>query len=440
MLYRPLLLSSVAADLAAVRGISVRLIGLLCLVAIAIAVSLSAMTIGAILTTALLIGPAAIGLRLTSRPGLAMAWAAVIGLAATWLGVLLAYDSFYWPPGRHGWPVSFFVVTLIFLGYLLAPARAGPGGRAAGRAGRRTRPGGGGLSHVLRIHDQRLGSGHHRRGRGRRRRLLHRAARRGVRRGRGAAGRVRGRGRGQPARDQHPHRASRRPRWLGALGIGWLGRRGRRDVATALALVVLLGLGALFLSFSTEYAPEIYALLFGEVLGVSTNEILPVAILAALSVAAIIALYRPLLLTSVMPELAEARGIRAGRVETLFLVVVALATSMALPVVGALLIFSLMIGPPAAARSVTSRPLPALLACPPHRGRRGLGVDRRGLRHQLAGRLLRGRARGGLLRRRAGLGRAARRRRRPRRRAQARSGGAPAARLLLCGCDDAGAC
>ena len=44
---------------------------------------------------------------------------------------------------------------------------------------------------------------------------------------------------------------------VGALGIGWLGRRGRRDVATALALVVLLGLGALFLSFSTEYAPEI---------------------------------------------------------------------------------------------------------------------------------------------------------------------------------------
>jgi zinc/manganese transport system permease protein len=147
---------------------------------------------------------------------------------------------------------------------------------------------------------------------------------------------------------------------LGALGIGWLGRRGRRDVATALALVVLLGLGALFLSFSTEYAPEIYALLFGEVLGVSANEVLPIAVLAVASVAAIAALYRPLLLSSVMPELAEARGIRPARVETLFLVVVALATSMSLPVVGALLIFSLMIGPPAAARSVTSRPLPAL--------------------------------------------------------------------------------
>jgi zinc/manganese transport system permease protein len=120
ILYRPLLLSSVAADLAAVRGISVRLVGLLVLVAIALAVALSAMTIGTILSTALLIGPAAIGLRLTSRPGLAMAWGALAGLAATWLGVLLAYDSFYWPPVRHGWPVSFFVVTLIFLGYVAA--------------------------------------------------------------------------------------------------------------------------------------------------------------------------------------------------------------------------------------------------------------------------------------------------------------------------------
>jgi zinc/manganese transport system permease protein len=131
-------------------------------------------------------------------------------------------------------------------------------------------------------------------------------------------------------------------------------------VATALALVVLLGLGALFLSFSTEYAPEIYALLFGEVLGVNSGEVLPIAVLAVVCVAAMAALYRPLLLSSVMPELAEARGVRPARVETMFLVVVALATSMTLPVVGALLIFSLMIGPPAAARAVTSKPLPAV--------------------------------------------------------------------------------
>ena len=46
---------------------------------------------------------------------------------------------------------------------------------------------------------------------------------------------------------------------LGALGIGWLGRRSRHDVATALTLVMMLGLGSLFLSFSTEYAQQVYS-------------------------------------------------------------------------------------------------------------------------------------------------------------------------------------
>jgi zinc/manganese transport system permease protein len=124
LLYRPLLLSSVSSDLAAVRGIPVRIAGALCLVAIALAVSLSAMTIGAILSTALLVGPAATAIRLTSRPGLVMIWSALIGLAATWLGVVLAYDSFYWPPARKGWPVSFFVVVLVLIFYLLAQARS----------------------------------------------------------------------------------------------------------------------------------------------------------------------------------------------------------------------------------------------------------------------------------------------------------------------------
>jgi zinc/manganese transport system permease protein len=146
----------------------------------------------------------------------------------------------------------------------------------------------------------------------------------------------------------------------GALGIGWLGRRGRHDVATALTLVLMLGLGALFLSFSVEYAPEIYSLLFGEVLGISVNEVAPVAALGAVCVVAIMVMFRPLMLASVMPELGEARGVRSYRIEMYFLVVIALATSMALPVVGALLIFSLMIGPPAAARSVTDDPYLAM--------------------------------------------------------------------------------
>jgi zinc/manganese transport system permease protein len=148
---------------------------------------------------------------------------------------------------------------------------------------------------------------------------------------------------------------------LGALGIAALGRRTRHDVATALALVMMLALGAAFLSRTTQYEPEIYSLLFGEVLGVSTTELLPVAALGAACIAAIIVLYRPLTLSSAVPEIAEARGIRAYRIEIAFLIVVALATAMTVPVVGALLIFSLMIGPPAAARSLTSRPAAAML-------------------------------------------------------------------------------
>lgn len=141
-----------------------------------------------------------------------------------------------------------------------------------------------------------------------------------------------------------------------ALGIGWLSRRGRHDVVTALAVVTMLGLGALFLSWSTEYAPEVYSLLFGEVLGVSTNEIGLTALLAVAVIAAVAVLYRPLLLTSAAPELAAARGVRTHRIEMAFLVVVALASTMSVPVVGALLMFSLMVGPPAAARCVANRP------------------------------------------------------------------------------------
>jgi zinc/manganese transport system permease protein len=124
VLYRPLLLSTVSTDLAYARGVPVRLVGVIFLATVAVAVALSALTIGAILSTALLVGPAATALRLTSKPGLAIVWSALIALAATWLGILLAYDSFYWPPARHGWPVSFFVVTLVFVFYLAAQPTA----------------------------------------------------------------------------------------------------------------------------------------------------------------------------------------------------------------------------------------------------------------------------------------------------------------------------
>jgi zinc/manganese transport system permease protein len=147
---------------------------------------------------------------------------------------------------------------------------------------------------------------------------------------------------------------------LGALAIGTLGRRGRHDVATALSMVMMLGLGSLFLSQTTEYAPEISSLLFGEILGVSRDELLPLALLGLAAVGAVAVLYRPLLLSSMAPDAAEARGIRTYRMDLAFLVVVGGATTLAVPVVGALLIFSLLIGPPAAARSFADEPLRAM--------------------------------------------------------------------------------
>jgi zinc/manganese transport system permease protein len=147
---------------------------------------------------------------------------------------------------------------------------------------------------------------------------------------------------------------------MAALGIGATSRRTRNDVATALSLVLMLALGAAFLTLSTQYEPAINALLFGEILGVSSSEILPVMLLGALCLVVLVLLFRPLVFTSVAPELAEVRGINATLIETIFLVVLALSTALTVPVVGALLTFSLMIGPPAAARLLSRRPSRAI--------------------------------------------------------------------------------
>lgn len=117
--HRRLLLSSLSPELAAARGVPVRAVGAVYLAALALAVALAALTIGAVLSTALLIGPPATALRISKRPGVAIALAAAIGVLATLLGILLAWDSYDWPPLQYGWPVSFFIVALVFSFYLL---------------------------------------------------------------------------------------------------------------------------------------------------------------------------------------------------------------------------------------------------------------------------------------------------------------------------------
>jgi zinc/manganese transport system permease protein len=120
VIHRPLLLSAVSPEIASARGVPVRLIGAVYLLALATSAALCAITIGSILSTALLIGPAAAALRATRRPGRAMLLAGLLGVAAMWLGIVLAYDSYDWPPHGDTWPVSFFVVTIVFLLYLIS--------------------------------------------------------------------------------------------------------------------------------------------------------------------------------------------------------------------------------------------------------------------------------------------------------------------------------
>ena len=126
VLARVLLLSSLSSDIAAARGVPVRAVGAAFLMALAVSVALSAVIIGAVLSTALLIGPAATALRLARSPIKAVVTAAVLGVLAVWIGIVLAYDSYYWPPAGRGWPVSFFVVTLVVVGYLLTFLRRRP--------------------------------------------------------------------------------------------------------------------------------------------------------------------------------------------------------------------------------------------------------------------------------------------------------------------------
>ena len=125
---RPLLLSSLSVELAVARGVRVRWVGLVFMILLAVAVGMSAIVIGAILSTALLIGPPASALRVARRLAVGVVLAVVLGVVATWLGVLFAYDSYYWFPSHRGLPVSFFVVAVVLVEYVIASVvhRAAP--------------------------------------------------------------------------------------------------------------------------------------------------------------------------------------------------------------------------------------------------------------------------------------------------------------------------
>ena len=159
------------------------------------------------------------------------------------------------------------------------------------------------------------------------------------------------------------------PLWAGLAGfaLGGAGvlvlvqRAARRDAATAMLLAALLALGALFLSLSSHYAGAVYGLLFGQVFALGLGD-LPMLGLIGFCVPVLLWLgLRPLSLSALSPELMQVQGGRPFVAELLFLALLALAAAFAVPVVGALLVFSLMLGPGATAARLCSRPGAGLL-------------------------------------------------------------------------------
>jgi zinc/manganese transport system permease protein len=157
-----------------------------------------------------------------------------------------------------------------------------------------------------------------------------------------------------------------------ATAIGVLGVREReRDSAIGVILAFGLGAGVYLLSLYHGFATEATNILFGQIFGVSSGQLLLLLAVATAVLAAMTVLYRPLLFASVDPEVAEARGVRVRLVGLLFLFVLALTVTEAAQIVGTLLVLSLAITPAAAAQRLSARPavvtalsvLFALLAC-----------------------------------------------------------------------------
>jgi zinc/manganese transport system permease protein len=144
---------------------------------------------------------------------------------------------------------------------------------------------------------------------------------------------------------------------VGGASMAVLGpRAAHRDVQIGSVLAFMLGIGVLFISLYKGYATEAYSILFGEILGISSNDVLLTLVASLIILAAVAVVYRPLLFASLDEDVAEAKGMPMLLLGVVFMLLVASATSFAVQVVGVLLIFSLMVTPAATAQQLARRP------------------------------------------------------------------------------------
>ncbi|MBM3675663.1 MAG: metal ABC transporter permease [Actinobacteria bacterium] len=143
----------------------------------------------------------------------------------------------------------------------------------------------------------------------------------------------------------------------GALAIGGLGKRiSDREVSTGTILAMSTGLGVLFASLASENTNTLTSVLFGNLLAISHNQIRTYALFTLGFVLVLAVIARPLLFASVDPHVAEAKGVAVRPLGVVFMVLLALAVTMAVQVVGTLLLFALVVTPAATALAITARP------------------------------------------------------------------------------------
>jgi zinc/manganese transport system permease protein len=150
---------------------------------------------------------------------------------------------------------------------------------------------------------------------------------------------------------------------VAALVIGRSGRRAFGSYENALigtVQAVGLGLGFLFLSLNNAVLGGLETLLFGSILGVGAGQVTGVLIVAIVSLALLTLAARPLLFSTLDPEVARARGVPVTALDAGFLLVLALAIAATSQITGALLVFALLVAPAAAAQQITTRPVAGL--------------------------------------------------------------------------------
>ena len=147
----------------------------------------------------------------------------------------------------------------------------------------------------------------------------------------------------------------------GAVVIGLLGHRaGERDVATGITLAFATAAGLFFNSLAKKNSSTMTNVLFGNLLAITADQLLTFAALLVLLTTIVAVAYRPLLYSSINAPVAQARGVPVRWLSVLFMVLVGLAVTMAVQAVGTLLLFALLIAPPATAIMITPRPTRAM--------------------------------------------------------------------------------